>query len=139
MLYRRNIIQNRFVVFRYALFTPVIYAQIIPLVILDIFMEIHHRLCFPLYGIPYVKRGEYIVIDRQKLSYLSPLKKVNCFFCGYANGLLQYCVRIVGDTERFWCGIMHAEREGFRPPPHHANFLPYGDEKAYRDFTGDKL
>ena len=70
-----------------ALSTPFIFGVAIPIIILDIIIEIYHRVSFYLYGIEYVKRKEYIkVIDRAKLRYLSPLQKVFCMYCGYVNG-----------------------------------------------------
>ena len=51
---------------------PLIWLMIVPVVIADIFVEIYHRICFPIYGIPYVKRSQYIrILDREKLPYLS--------------------------------------------------------------------
>ena len=105
--------------------------MIVPLVILDIFMEIYHRICFPLYGLGYVSRSSFIKIDRQKLSYLSFLEKLHCAYCGYANGLMAYGVEIAGKTEEYWCGIMHEKREGFHQPKHHETFLEYGDKDSY--------
>jgi hypothetical protein len=59
--------------------------------------------------------------------------KLNCMYCGYANGLMAYGVRIAGDTERYWCGIKHdtPQRPGFKEPAHHKDFVKYGDEKAF--------
>jgi hypothetical protein len=114
------------------------YGMAIPLVILDIGLEIFHRVCFRLCHIPYVKRSRFIKIDRQKLSYLKWFEKLNCAYCGYANGLLQYAVAIGAETEKYWCGIMHAKYKDFKPPKHHKDFLPYGDEQAFRDFVKEK-
>ncbi len=110
---------------------PVIYSLIIPLVIFDIWLEIYHRICFIAYDIPYVKREQYIRIDRQKLKYLRFLEKINCMFCGYANGLLHYASTIAGETEKYWCGIRHKKNDGFIEPQHHKDFLEYGDNDAY--------
>jgi hypothetical protein len=111
---------------------PVIYSMIIPIVILDIWIEIYHRICFAAYDIPYIKRGKYIRIDRQKLKYLNFFEKFNCMYCGYANGLLHYSSVIAGETEKYWCGIKHQLEEEFCEPEHHKEFIPYGDEDAYR-------
>ena len=111
---------------------PVIYSMTIPLIILDLWIEIYHRICFAAYGIPYVKRGKYIRIDRQKLQYLSFLEKLNCMYCGYANGLLHYSCVIAGETEKYWCGIKHQLDGEFCEPEHHEEFIPYGDEEAYK-------
>ncbi|PIS05272.1 MAG: hypothetical protein COT81_02000 [Candidatus Buchananbacteria bacterium CG10_big_fil_rev_8_21_14_0_10_42_9] len=121
--------------FTHLLFAPIIYAMIIPLVFLDICFEIYHRVCFPIYGIPYVKRSQYIIIDRHKLRYLNILQKLNCAYCGYANGLLKYASVIAGETEKYWCGIMH--KRGI-PLPHQKNFLPYGDKEAYERYAKER-
>lgn len=99
--------------------------------ILEIFGEMYHRICFPLYGLPYVKRSEYIVIDRHKLQYLNWFQKIACVYCGYVNGIFRYASAIAGQTERYWCGIIHSRGT---KQPHQKNFLPYGDEKAYKNF-----
>jgi hypothetical protein len=105
--------------------------MIIPLVILDVFIEIYQHICFPLYGIPLVKRSSYIKIDRHKLEYLTPMDKIDCAYCGYANGLLHYSMEIAGRTEKYWCAIKHREGEGFIPPKHHNDFVEYGNKAAF--------
>lgn len=114
---------------------PFIWFLIIPFIITDFFCEIYHRICFPLYKLKYIKRSEYIRIDRQKLSYLNTLEKISCVYCGYINGLLHYMTKIAAKTEEYWCGIMHEEKYGFRPPAHHKKFVKYNKkedfEKAY--------
>lgn len=111
---------------------PIIYSLTIPLVILDIWVEIYHRICFLAYGIPYVKRSNYIKIDRHKLAYLNLFEKLNCMYCGYANGVTMYASAIAGETEKYWCGIKHKKDPNFVEPPHHKDFIEYGDEVAYR-------
>jgi hypothetical protein len=119
--------------------SPFIYMMIGPLFILDIFLEIYHHVCFPAYGLEYVKRSEYIRIDRHKLKYLTLWEKLNCVYCGYANGLLHYASEIAGRTEKYWCGIKHHEGGEFKAPEHHKEFLPYGDEAAFREYVQCKL
>jgi hypothetical protein len=111
---------------------PFIWMMLLPLVILDIFMEIYHRICFRLYGVELVVRKQYIRIDRGKLKYLNVYDKVNCMYCGYANGLMHYSSEIAACTEKYWCGIKHQQGTGFKPPEHHKDFLEYGDEKSYK-------
>jgi hypothetical protein len=111
---------------------PFIFSCIIPLVITDLWIEIYHRICFPLYGLKYIKRSRYIRIDRQKLSYLTALQKIGCMYCGYANGVIAYWVQIAGATERYWCGIKHKEGN-FVSPEHHKNFAKYGDKKDFEE------
>lgn len=124
--------------FSHLLSAPVIYSMIIPLVILDFCFEVYHRICFALYGIAYIERSRYIKIDRYRLSYLKPIEKINCMYCGYANGLLHYVSVICAETERYWCGIKHSKDKNFIPPEHHKDFLPYGDERAYKKFLANK-
>lgn len=117
---------------RHFLSAPVIWSMIIPLVILDVFLEIYHRICFPLYGIKIVNRKNYIKIDRYKLKYLKWYDKINCAYCGYANGLINYAQKIAAETEKYWCGIKHEKTKNFVEPPHHKEFLNYGDEKSFK-------
>lgn len=119
---------------RHWISAPFIYTMIVPIVILDVFLEIYHRICFPLYGIAYVKRWQYIRMDRHQLSYLHWLEKINCAYCSYANGLAAYTVQIAGETEKYWCGIKHQEKPGVFPQLHQKDFLKYGDEEAFNKF-----
>lgn len=124
---------------RHIIGAPFIYMMIVPLVILDLFLEIYHRICFPLYGLEYVKRSKYIKVDRHRLSYLTGLEKINCAYCGYANGLLHYASVIAGETERYWCGIKHKKRrKKFIPPQHHKDFLSYQDKDGLIELTADE-
>ncbi len=117
--------------FRHALSFPFIWMMLFPMGILDFFMEIYHRICFPLYGIPCVKRKDYIRLDRHRLKYLSFFDKINCTYCAYANGLAAYTVAIAGKTEEYWCGIKHKPSKSYVEPAHHKNFLAYGNKKEY--------
>lgn len=116
---------------RNLLAAPFIWSVLIPLIFLDLFMELYHRICFPLYRLPYINRSQYIKIDRYRLSYLKWWEKLGCLYCGYANGLLHYCSAIAGETEKYWCGIKHQKDPNFVEPMHHKNFMEYGDEQAY--------
>ena len=110
---------------------PFIYLAGLFIVLLDIFTEIYHRISFPLYGVRYISRKQYIRIDRHRLKYLNPVQKFNCVYCGYANGVLQNIVRIVAETEIYWCGIKHEPSETFIPPTHHSGFIEYGNKEQY--------
>lgn len=112
---------------------PIIFSVFIPIIILDIWVEIYHRVCFILYGLKYVKRSDYIKIDRQKLDYLRWYQKLGCAYCGYANGLVGYWTEIGARTEQYWCGIMHKKSENFKAPKHHRNFVKYGDKDEFED------
>ncbi len=108
------------------------WGVLLALIILDISIEIYHHICFSLYGLKLVDRGQYIKIDRYKLQYLNWVQKLNCVYCGYANGLLKYASVIAGETEKYWCGIKHAKEDGFVSPKHHKDFLEYNDDKSFK-------
>ena len=116
---------------KHLIVAPFILSVIIPLIILDVWMEIYHRICFFLCGIPYIHRSKYIKIDRHKLQYLNPIQKIFCTYCGYGNGLLNYCAQIAAASEHYWCGIQHKKDPNFTPPPHHEKFTEYGNEDEF--------
>ena len=95
---------------KYLLSIPFIYSMIIPAVILHIFVQIYQQVCFRLYGIPIVKQGEYFVYDRQLLSLLNPIEKLNCIYCSYVNNLFRFSTEIGARTERYWCPIKYYRR-----------------------------
>jgi hypothetical protein len=105
--------------------------MIVPVLILDVTIEIYHRICFVLYDLPYVNRSAYIKLDRYKLPYLSWGDKLNCLYCEYVNGFFHYSVAIAGETEKYWCGIKHQNVEGFNHPEHHKEFLEYNDKESF--------
>lgn len=122
--------------FRQIISLPIIWSVLIPVVITDIWLELYHRSCFPLYGIQYVKRSQHIKIDRHKLEYLKWYEKMGCAYCGYVNGLASYWTEIAGKTEKYWCGIMHQQDGVFKAPKHHKEFVEYNDKKAFTDKYG---
>ncbi|HQY94602.1 hypothetical protein [Caldilinea sp.] len=109
---------------------PFIYAVIVPIVILDLFVTLYQATCFPVYGISKVRRRDYIVFDRQNLAYLNALEKLNCAYCSYANGLFAYVREIAARTEQYWCPIKHARRL-IAPHAHYADFVAYGNAEEY--------
>lgn len=116
---------------KHILSAPFIYSVFFWFVILDVLVEIYHRICFPLYWLSLVDRNKYIKFDRHKLPYLTPLQKFNCAYCSYGNWLINYIKEIVAQTETYWCWIQSQKDPNFIPPEHHKNFLPYWDEKAF--------
>jgi len=115
---------------------PVIYALIVPLALLDLFVTLYQAVCFPVYGIPRVRRRDFIVIDRQHLAYLNGLQKLNCIYCGYANGLIAWVREVAARTEAYWCPIKHAHRVA-EPHSHYPAFVDFGDERAFREWVAD--
>jgi hypothetical protein len=110
---------------------PFIYGLGIPLVFLDICVTVYQAACFPIYGIAKVRRGDYIVIDRQQLEYLNFVEKFHCSYCGYATGLIAYVSEIAARTEEYFCPIKHA-RKVLSPHSRYAHFLAYGDAAEYQ-------
>ena len=109
---------------------PLIYSMVVPIAILDVSFSIYQRVCFPIYGIAHVRRSAYVVLDRQDLAYLNAIEKLNCVYCGYANGVFAYVREIAGRTEQYWCPIRHATRVR-APHAHYREFVDYGDAKGY--------
>lgn len=121
---------------RHLLSIPVIYLPLPFILVLDAVVELYHRTCFPLYGLPYVPRSHYIrVWDRFWLPYITVWDRIGCAYCGYANGWINYVRAIAAETEKYWCGIHHRDDGRYVPDEHEEGFLPYGDEKAYRSMA----
>lgn len=116
---------------RHILSAPFVYAMIIPIVMLDIFLLVYQQSCFRLYRIPRVSRADYVVIDRHRLAYLNLFEKINCVYCGYGNGLFAYAVEIASRTEQYWCPVKHARRVK-STHARYEQFVAYGDGEAYR-------
>ena len=110
---------------------PVIYAGVVPMVLLDLFLWLYQSICFPVYGIPKVKRSDYLELDRGDLPYLNVIEKMNCAYCGYANGLASYFREISARTEQYWCPIKHARRIQ-AAHNRYPMFFEYGDAESYR-------
>lgn len=110
---------------------PIIYAMIVPLVMLDLFVSIYQATCFPIYRIVKVRRDNYIVLDRQHLEYLNFIEKFHCTYCAYASGLIAYVEEIVARTEQYFCPIKHA-RKILGTHARYARFLDYGEAVDYQ-------
>ncbi len=111
--------------------TPVIWACILPIIFMDLAMSIYQAICFPIYGIPKVRRGDFIKLDRHRLAYLNWAEKFNCDYCGYANGVLACATEIAARTEQYWCPIKHALRMNSMHNRYRF-FFEYGDAEHYR-------
>lgn len=110
---------------------PVIYSLIVPLALLDLFVIVYQGVCFPVYGIPRVRRGDYLAFDRGQLAFLNAIEKLNCAYCSYATGVLAYVREVASRTEEYWCPIKHARRV-LGVHARYGNFVDYGDADAYR-------
>ena len=78
---------------------PVIYGLIVPLIAFDIAISFYQFFCFRLYGIPRVKRSDYYIFDHRHLAYLNLFEKINCLYCSYAVGMINYSREIASRTE----------------------------------------
>lgn len=111
---------------------PVIYSVAIPFALLDLFVSLYQTICFPVYRIPKVKRSAHVFFDRQYLSYLNGIEKLNCMYCAYATGVISYTQEVTSRTEQYWCPIKHARRV-LGAHSRYANFFEYGDAEGYRE------
>lgn len=116
---------------KHILTVPVIYASALAFLLLDATLTLYQWICFSAWGIARVRRRDYIVIDRHRLGYLNAIEKMNCVYCGYANGILAYAREIAGRTEQYWCPIRHATQiRGAHA--RYKEFVDYGDAAGYR-------
>jgi len=76
---------------------PVIYALMVPFALLDLSVTLYQAVCCPAYGIPKVRRSDYVVFDRGHLAYLNAIEKINCAYCSYADGLIAYGAKSRGE------------------------------------------
>lgn len=109
---------------------PIIYSMIIPLAITDLFITFYQLTCFPIYGIKKVRRADYIIFDRQHLSYLNFIEKFHCTYCAYGSGMIAYISEIVARTEQYFCPIKHA-RKILGTHARYARFLDFGAAEDY--------
>jgi hypothetical protein len=60
-------------------------------------------------------------------------------YCGYVNGVLLYLKEMAGRTEKYWCGIMHQNKPGFKPQEDQKekDFAIYGDKKDFLEKYGE--
>lgn len=109
---------------------PVIYSLILPFLVLDLWVSIYQAVCFRVYGIPQVKRSQYLVFDRAGLAYLNAIEKLNCAYCSYVNGVIAYVREVGSRTEQYWCPIKHARRV-LGAHARYAQFEEFGDGERY--------
>ncbi|WP_108258467.1 hypothetical protein [Mangrovicoccus ximenensis] len=111
---------------------PFIYALVLPLALLDLSVMLYQAVCFPVYGIEKVPRRDYIILDRRHLQYLNGLQKLNCVYCGYANGVIGWVREVASRTEAYWCPIKHARRVA-EPHLRYPGFADFGDETDFQE------
>ena len=110
---------------------PIIYSGWVAFLLLDLFVSVYQAVCFPIYGIPKVRRADYLVFDRGDLPYLNIIEKFNCFYCSYGNGVVAFAREVAARTEQYWCPIKHARRlHGAHE--RYPRFFEHGDAEAFR-------
>jgi hypothetical protein len=109
---------------------PIIYAMVIPLMMLDLCVTFYQWVCFPIYGVKKVRRSDYLVFDRRHLGYLNFIEKFHCTYCEYGNGLMSYMAEILARTEEYFCPIKHAHKI-LGTHAHYNRFLDYSDAADY--------
>jgi len=110
---------------------PFIWMMLIPAFFLDLCLFIYQNTAIRLYKIPLAKRSDYIVFDRSQLAYLNWIQKIDCIYCSYFNGLMQYSVEVAWRTEKYWCPIKHATKKHWT---HNWEiyFAEYWDSKEFK-------
>jgi hypothetical protein len=120
---------------RHFISAPFIYAMIVPLVLLDVSVSLYQAICCRMWRIERARRSDHVRIDRHKLRYLNGVQKLNCAYCGYANGVLAFAADVIARTEQYWCPIQH-ERPPAAPHERYASFIPFGEERGIRARIG---
>lgn len=114
------------------LFTaPLIYAMVIPAIMFDVLLFVYQQVAFRVFKFEFIKRSDYMHFDHHYLGYLNLIEKLNCLYCSYFNGLMQYASAIAGRTELFFCPIKHAKKV-VSQHKFYEEFLSYGDEEEYQ-------
>lgn len=110
---------------------PIVYSGFIVFMLMDLFLSIYQWICFPVWGIPRIRRSDYLVFDRGDLAYLNAIERFNCFYCSYGNGVAAYLREIAARTEQYWCPIKHARRL-LGVHDRYPHFFEFGDADSYR-------
>lgn len=71
---------------------------ILVLVHLSLVVVFFQCLVRPLFGTPRLRWSDYVILDRHRIEELCLIDKLNCLFCGYANGL---CTLINKEIDQF--------------------------------------
>jgi hypothetical protein len=110
---------------------PFIWAVLIPTLIEHLFVFVYQAVAFRLYGIERVRLRSYVSFDREKLTYLTSLDKLNCAYCSYMNGFFAYVSEIGRRTEYYWCGVKHRNQPTNPAFAYQAKFAAYGSKIEY--------
>lgn len=128
--HHKPIEKPNFIWVRWLISAPFIYAMVFILVLLDLSVSLYQSICFRLWRIPQIQRSKHVIIDRHRLTYLNGFQKLNCIYCGYANGVMGYAKHIAGETERYWCPVKH-ETEVLAPHNYYIEFADFDDLEGW--------
>ena len=106
--------------------------MVIPAIIFDVVLFVYQQIAFRVFKFQFIKRSDYLHFDHHYLGYLNPIEKLNCLYCSYFNGLMQYASAIAGRTELYFCPIKHAKKV-VSEHKYYKEFLFYGDEENYQE------
>ncbi|PIR15561.1 MAG: hypothetical protein COV48_13660 [Elusimicrobia bacterium CG11_big_fil_rev_8_21_14_0_20_64_6] len=76
--------------------------------------------------------GDLLVDRPGRLRYLNWLERLNCDYCGYANGPVAYAREVSTRTEQYFCPIKHAAHLA-GAHLRYQKFADFGDAQAYRE------
>jgi hypothetical protein len=116
---------------KHILCLPIIWLCLLPALVMDVVVSLYQAVCFPLFGIPKVKRGEHVIFDRRHLRYLNVIEKLNCLYCSYFNGVVSFATEVGARTEQYWCPIKHAAQLKTIHSRYHT-FVDFGDSDEFR-------
>ncbi len=118
------------------LVAPAVYGLIAPIALLDLGVYVFQIVCFAAWGMDRIDRSDYVIVDRHRLAYLNGIEKLNCAYCGYANGVIAYAREAASRSEQYWCPIKHALRVR-APHRRYRGFVAYGDARGFRSRLDD--
>lgn len=110
---------------------PFIWLPLVSTVLSHLLVGMYQFICFPFYGLEKVKLRNYVSFDREKLSYLSFIDKINCAYCSYSNGVFGWMAEIGHRTEFYWCGVKHENQPDNPAFAYQEKFAAYGSEEDY--------
>lgn len=89
--------------------SPITRSCLIPAQFMDLMITRYPYLCYSIYAILKVWRGDTISSDHQYLYYLNPVDKLNCCYSGYFAGILADVKEKAARKEQYWSSSMPTE------------------------------
>ncbi len=90
----------------------ILILTIYPIVLFFLFTDFliwwYQTIYFGILDIPKLPRHKYIIMGRYKLPGLSRMQRLNCGYCEYANGVIQWLKAVANQTEIYSCAIKYA-------------------------------